>query len=188
MAAQLPPIPRYLFTIIEPISLIAGALGPLLDPSGFVTNQLPLQSPATIASATSALARFTSIFSQQSGKQILASAHPTPYEHILSLQLGNEYFLIFLVGLFVLRTTNEIRVVRAFLWACLIGDVGHLAATGALMGAESLKDVGSWTPVVWGNIGFTVLLFVVRVAYLSGLLGADGEQSGRKTKGKVKGS
>ena len=56
------------------------------------------------------------------------------------------------------------------------------------MGIESLKDVGSWTPVVWGNIGFTLFLFVMRVAYLSGLLGADGEQGGRKTKGKVKGS
>lgn len=58
MTAILPPIPRVVFTILEPISLyvqeiyflittahdhsVAGALAPLIDPPGFVSSQLPL--------------------------------------------------------------------------------------------------------------------------------------------------
>lgn len=40
MTAILPPIPRFVFTVFEPISLVAGAVAPLISLPYFVTSQL----------------------------------------------------------------------------------------------------------------------------------------------------
>ena len=93
--------------IFEPIALVAGYLSPLLDTTGFVNSQLP----ATSVSTTS----------------------PTATNRILALQLGNVYGLLAMVGVGVLYTTTETKVVRNFLLACAIADVGHLYVTYAVM-------------------------------------------------------
>ena len=107
MASILPPIPRFVFTILEPVALVAGYLSPMLDPAGFINSQLPLASGSVIS--------------------------PTATDRILALQLGNVYGLLAMVGVGVLYATSEIKVVRNFLLACAIADVGHLYVTYAVM-------------------------------------------------------
>lgn len=107
MASILPVFPRIVFTVFEPIALVAGYLAPVLDTTGFVNSQLPSTSITTIS--------------------------PTATNHILALQLGNVYGLLAMVGVGVLYGTTEAKVVHNFLLACAIADVGHLYVTYAVM-------------------------------------------------------
>ena len=107
MASILPPFPRFVFTIFEPIALVAGYLSPMLDTTGFVNSQLPATTIITIS--------------------------PTATNRILALQLGNVYGLLAMVGVGVLYATTEAKVVRNFLIACAIADIGHLYVTYAVM-------------------------------------------------------
>ncbi|KAI0099822.1 hypothetical protein GGR51DRAFT_564657 [Nemania sp. FL0031] len=144
MASQLPSFPRTIFTVVEPISLIAGCLGPLVDVDWFIASQIDT-SEALLASSDNA--------------------------RLVALQLGNAYGLLFLVGVAVLYTTNELRVVRNYLVALLIADITHVGLTCWGMGYERTVDVATWNAVTWGNVGFTAFLGLTRTAYLLGLFG-----------------
>ena len=78
-----------------------------------------------------------------------------------------------MIGLGLLYYTNEAIVVRNYLIACLIGDVGHLASTYWVIGYDNFVNMGGWNAMAWGNIGATVFLLVARVLYLAGMLGKD---------------
>ncbi|KOS18374.1 hypothetical protein ESCO_002910 [Escovopsis weberi] len=145
MAASLPSIPRLVFTVLEPLSLVAGFIGAVHDPSWFVQQQVPLEAPAPV----------------------------TKESVVLALQLGNMYLLTFLVGVAVLFTTSEIRVVRNYLVALWLADIGHIAFSCYGLGREKLLDPAGWNATTWGNIGATSLLCLVRSAYLAGLFGPD---------------
>ncbi len=97
----------------------------------------------------------------------------TSTSQVLALQLGNCYGLVGLIGIGILYYTNEAIVVRNYLIACAIGDVGHLAATYWVIGHHSFVDVGGWNATAWGNIGVTAFLLVVRVLYFAGVFGKD---------------
>ncbi|KAI3321537.1 hypothetical protein HD806DRAFT_502827 [Xylariaceae sp. AK1471] len=153
MASQLPSFPRTLFTIIEPISLIAGCLGPLINADWFIASQI--DNPP---SPTSENAR------------------------LVALQLGNCYGLLFLVGVAVLYTTTELRVVRNYLVALLIADVTHVGLTCWGLGYDRAINVAGWNAVTWGNVGFTVFLSLTRVAYLLGLFGSESKAAVRTSK------
>ena len=146
MTTILPPIPRFVFTIFEPIALLGGALSPLFDISFVVNSQIPSTPVNTPVTAT---------------------------DKILALQLCNCYGLLLMIGIGVLYTTAEASVVRNYMIACAVADVGHIAATYHVMGYEDFADVGSWNGMAWGNIGVTAFLFVSRVLYLVGVFGKD---------------
>ncbi|KAG5976659.1 hypothetical protein E4U55_007263 [Claviceps digitariae] len=136
MACSLPTVPRLVFTIIEPISLdpvtpnsLAGFLGAVKDPAWFVSEQVP-QKPVSAA-----------VVSENS--------------IVLALQLGNLYLLMAFVGLFVLNSTSEIKVVRSYLWALWLGDIGHVAFSCYGLGKERMTNPWEWNPLAWGNIVFT---------------------------------
>lgn len=40
--------------------------------------------------------------------------------------------------------------------ACLIADIGHLAATYYILGYLQFVDISKWNALAWGNIGVTV--------------------------------
>lgn len=101
-------------------------------------------------------------------------------ERVLAFQLGNLYMLIALIGIFVLNTTTESRVVRGFIWACWIADIGHVGATALVMQGPDLMDIGNWNAMAWGNIGATTALFIVRSLYLAGFLGSDKSGKGKR--------
>lgn len=89
----------------------------------------------------------------------------------MAYQLGNLYSLLFLVGVAVLHTTTEPKVVRNYLIALAIADIGHIYATYMGMGWAAFVDVGAWNTLTWGNIGATAFLFINRLAYFLGLFG-----------------
>jgi hypothetical protein len=93
---------------------------------------------------------------------------------LLSFQLGNCYLLLCLLGVFILHTTTELKVVRAYIWALLIADVGHVGLTAASMGWRATLAVGDWTGVAFGNIALTLFLFAVRCLYLAGYFDVTG--------------
>ncbi|PYI27589.1 hypothetical protein BP00DRAFT_429143 [Aspergillus indologenus CBS 114.80] len=147
MPTILPPWPNLIFGILEPISLIAGALSPLLNLPAFITDQIP--------------------HAQGQGQ-----SNPIPPQTIsLAYQLGNLYGLLALLGLGLLRTTTEPAVIRRYLLALLVADVGHIAATGWAMGWARFGDVGGWNALTWGNVAVTAFLGVQRVLFLGGWLG-----------------
>ena len=86
---------------------------------------------------------------------------------LVALQLGNLYALLFMLGVGVLHATSELRVVRAYLAAAAVADVGHVGLTCWVLGAARALDVFAWNAVTWGNIGFTVscLLFYSFLLY-----------------------
>lgn len=107
----------------------------------------------------------------------------------LTFRLGNIYLLLAMVGIAVLYTTTEPKVVHNYVIALWLADIGHVAVTCWVMEYEKLIDVANWNVLTWGNIGATVSiiseimnpqlirhkvgLFTVRTAYLLGLFGPD---------------
>ncbi|KAF1735669.1 hypothetical protein CRV24_004595 [Beauveria bassiana] len=106
---------------------VAGFIGAIWDPAWFIAEQLP-------------------------DKQVLpASEHSI----VMAQQLGNMYLLMCFVGLAVLATSSEIKVVRSYLVALWLGDIGHLAFTCLALGKERVMQPHMWNAMTWGNIGFT---------------------------------
>ncbi|KAH7304900.1 hypothetical protein B0I35DRAFT_484096 [Stachybotrys elegans] len=155
MAASLPIVPRLVFTIIEPLSLVAGFLGAVLDPVWFAEQQLPHDAPLTTSRNTAVT---------------------------LALLLGNLYLLLAFIGLAVLTTTSEPVVVRAYLVALWLGDIGHVAFSMYSLGWEQAMDPAGWNSMAWGNIGFTVFLFTVRSLYFLGSFGPGAPAASAKPK------
>ncbi|PWY82196.1 hypothetical protein BO70DRAFT_352797 [Aspergillus heteromorphus CBS 117.55] len=148
----LPPIPYLIFGIIEPISLIAGTIYPHLLPADFITSQIPSNPTATI----------------------------TPSALSLAYQVSNLYALLALLGLAVLHSTTEPRVVRNYLLALAVADLGHVWAVGRGMGLQRFVDVAGWNALTWGNVGVTMALFGGRVVVLLGGWGGCSVEKGKK--------
>lgn len=108
---------------------------------------------------------------------------------MVAWQLGNLYLLMAFMGLFILRTTSEVEVVKAYLLALWLGDIGHIGFTAFGLGGERLMNMSEWNAVTHGNLPFTVsatlscmspvklphqaFLFLTRSAYFLGLFGPD---------------
>lgn len=107
---------------------VAGFIGAIWDPSWFIGQQLP-------------------------ENQVLPVSE---HSIVMAQQLGNMYLLMCFVGLAVLTTTSEIKVVRSYLIALWLGDIGHLAFTCFALGLERVVQPQAWNATTWGNIGFTV--------------------------------
>ncbi|KAI9819228.1 MAG: hypothetical protein M1827_007384 [Pycnora praestabilis] len=158
MTAILPPIPYWIFAVIEPTSTAAGFFTALLGPESFVADQVAH-----------------------------APIHPlNQNEHMLALQLGNVFLLMAFMGIGILYYTTEPKVVRNYIIVLWLGDIGHVAVTYYILGYENFMDVGNWNALAWGNIGFTTFLFISRSAYLLGLLGEDRIPSAAQRNGKKK--
>ncbi|TAQ83494.1 hypothetical protein B7494_g8182 [Chlorociboria aeruginascens] len=145
MTTTLPPIPKFVFTVLEPLSLVAGFMSPFIDADWFINEQI----------ANSHL------------EDISDNARVVAY------QLGNIYLLLAMVGIALLYTTTEPKVVRNYLIALWIADLGHVAVTYQGLGYSNFVDVGGWNTMTWGNIGATLFLFAVRSVYLLGGFGPD---------------
>ena len=123
----------------------------------------------------------------------ISSQLPQPYKgspnltsQLLAWQLGNAYLLLGFLGVFILNTTTEPKVVRAYIWALLLGDIGHVGITLYAMGWDQSMAVGNWNPVVWGNVGVTSFLFCMRILYLLGIFGPDQIPKAQASKHKLK--
>lgn len=81
---------------------------------------------------------------------------------LVALQLGNCYGLLFLAAVAVLYTTTELKVVRNYLIALWIADIGHIAVCYLGLGFERFVDVASWNSMTWGNVGATVSEIILK--------------------------
>ena len=76
---------------------------------------------------------------------------------LVAQQLGNAYGLLFLAAVAVLYTTNELKVVRNYLIALLIADIGHIALTCIQLHRDgTLLLLDEWNSMTWGNVAVTV--------------------------------
>ncbi|KAM0322732.1 hypothetical protein ACHAQA_009323 [Verticillium albo-atrum] len=128
MASALPAFPRIVFTILEPLSLVAGFVGAVVDPDKFVADQIAHDTPLV----------------------------PSDNGRVVTLQLGNIYLLLAMIGVAVLSSTTEVKVVRRYLVALWVADLGHLWACFHGLGYDRFVDVAQWNAMAWGNIGATV--------------------------------
>ncbi|KAK2781787.1 hypothetical protein FQN53_000315 [Emmonsiellopsis sp. PD_33] len=153
MSTILPLWPHIVFAILEPISLFAGFYVSLFNVEKFVVSQTPNSpTPAILPPSTQAIA----------------------------FQLGNLYLLLLLAGIGILYSTSEPKVIRNYLIALAVADLGHIYATYLGLGFDDLINVRQWNDMAWGNVGASGILFLHRIAYL---LGAFGDP---KTPGDVK--
>ncbi|KAF7559500.1 hypothetical protein G7046_g4672 [Stylonectria norvegica] len=129
MASSLPTVPRVVFTIIEPISLhsVAGFLGAVHDAAWFIAEQVPQAAPIVV----------------------------TENSLVVAWQLGNLYLLLAFIGLAVLWTSSELKVVRAYLFALWLGDIGHVAFSCYGLGWDRVMDPAEWNAMAWGNVAMT---------------------------------
>ncbi|KLU83272.1 hypothetical protein MAPG_02336 [Magnaporthiopsis poae ATCC 64411] len=141
----LPPFPRFVFTIFEPISLVAGCVPGIVAPDWFIGQQMAQHTPVP----------------SSKNSQLVAQ------------QLGNAFGLLAMVGAAVLYTTSEPKVVRNYLVALWIADIGHVYLTCRGLGSDRFMDVASWNAMTWGNVFVTLLLCLTRTAYLLGWFGPD---------------
>lgn len=109
---------------------MAGFLGTLHDPEWFVAEQVPSKIPVSV--------------SEQG--------------IVMAWLVGNLYLLLAFIGIAVLSTTAEIKVVRAYLIALWLGDIGHVGFSCYGLGRERALSPGEWNAMAWGNIGATVSL------------------------------
>ncbi|KAI9645317.1 hypothetical protein NHQ30_006053 [Ciborinia camelliae] len=145
MSSILPPIPMFVFTIFEPISLVSGFIGAIIFPEWFIEEQIALSPHEPVSDNA----------------------------RLVALQLGNIYLLLAMIGVAVLYSTREAKVVRSYLVALWLADIGHLAVTYHILGWERVMDIARWNSMTFGNIGATLFLFLARSAYLLGLFGPD---------------
>lgn len=75
---------------------------------------------------------------------------------MVAWQLGNLYLLMAFMGLAILNTTSEARVVRAYLFVLWLGDIGHVGFSAYGLGIERLSNVSQWNALTHGNVTFTV--------------------------------
>jgi hypothetical protein len=61
----------------------------------------------------------------------------------------------------LLYTTTEPKVVRNYVIALWLADIGHIATTAYIMGYDKFIDLASYNPATWGNIGATVSVLVL---------------------------
>jgi len=135
-----------------------GFLAPVLDTTFFISSQLPQPYKGS----------------------------PDLTSQLLAWQLGNTYLLLGLLGVFILNTTTEPKVVHAYIWALWLCDIGHVGFTLYAMGWEQSMAVGKWNPVVWGNVGATSFFFFMRTLYLLGIFGPDRIPKAQAKKHKLK--
>ena len=82
-----------------------------------------------------------------------------------------------MLGLYVLKVTDDARVMRAYLTCLAIADIGHIVPTMWMLGWDRSINVTNWNAMAWGNIGVTAFLFVNRMTFLLGFY-----SSGRRAK------
>ena len=107
---------------------VAGFCGTITDPAWFIAEQVPQTVPVPV----------------------------NENSIVVALQLGNLYLLMAFVGVAILYSTSEAKVVRRYLFALWLGDIGHVGLSAHSLGSERLKSPWEWNAVTQGNVAFTV--------------------------------
>jgi hypothetical protein len=133
------------------VSLLLGWNAAFNDASNFISRQLPETTTTAIT--------------------------PMPSSAIImSYSVANVFLL--LGGLAILCTviTRDVKVTKWYLGMVACGDLGHIYASYKVMGPQVFWDFAQYNDLMWGNIGFSAVLHVNRVATLLGLFGKVGRR------------
>ncbi|KAI0408807.1 hypothetical protein F4802DRAFT_368027 [Xylaria palmicola] len=149
----LPAFPLVVFGVVEPLLLVVGYFTALRDPSAFYVRQ-----------------------AQNHELPADASAFP-PQALIMTLQLVNVYLLLAAMAVICSWTTHA-GITRLYLAAVALADYGHIWACYVGVGLDLFLRPAEWNDMLWGSVGVSVFLNIVRLLTLAGVFGAvrDGEQ------------
>lgn len=89
---------------------------------------------------------------------------------VLALQLTNVYLLLAALAV-VCSWTPHASVARWYLVAVALADYGHIAACYRGVGADVFWDVARWNDMMWGGVGVSVVLNVLRWLTVLGVPG-----------------
>ena len=70
-----------------------------------------------------------------------------------------------MIGLAIFSSTTEPKVIRNYLIALWVADIGHIVLTWYALGNHYLVDVSQWNAMTWGNVGATVSLLPFAVPF-----------------------
>ncbi|KAH9906241.1 hypothetical protein F4778DRAFT_725082 [Xylariomycetidae sp. FL2044] len=161
----LPTIPFVVLGVLEPVLLIWAYIQCLLDPTTFYQSQVP---PAVLSTTTN-----------------LTPPIP-PQGLVLTLQVVNVYALLAAMALICCWTTNA-ATAKWYCFAVALADYGHIWACYRGVGPEVFWDpLGSWNDMLWGGVGASAFLNLVRWGTLVGVFGRVGGSTKGKGKGKGK--
>lgn len=93
--------------------------------------------------------------------------------------LANVYLLLAAIAVICCFSSSS-TTAKWYLIAVAFGDYGHIYASCRGLPPNVLWDISQWNEVVWGNIGVSLVLNVVR---LLTVMGAFGRLGGNGTKG-----
>ncbi|KAI1427056.1 hypothetical protein F5Y12DRAFT_739692 [Xylaria sp. FL1777] len=155
----LPTFPFVVFGIVEPALLVLAYITTLQDPSTFYARQAQnYELPAD------------------------PSSFP-PQAQIVTLQLVNVYLLLAAMAVICSWTTHA-GIARRYLAAVSLADYGHIWACYVGVGLDLLLQPAEWNDMLWGSVGVSVFLNIVRLATLAGIFGPveDGKEGSGKKK------
>lgn len=87
--------------------------------------------------------------------------------------LGNVYLLLAAIAIICCFSTS-VTTAKWYLIAVAFADYGHIYASYRGLPAHVFWDVGQWNDVIWGNVGASIVLNVVRWLTVLGAFGRLG--------------
>ncbi|GAW24339.1 hypothetical protein ANO14919_139230 [Xylariales sp. No.14919] len=156
----LPAIPFVVFGVVEPLLLVLAYVTILQDPFTFYARQA------------------------QNHELPMSPASFPPQAQIMTLQLVNVYLLLAAMAVICIWTTHA-SIARRYLAAVALADYGHIWACYVGVGLELLLQPTEWNDMLWGSVGVSIFLNVVRLLTLVGVFGTVKEYSQDSGKEKV---
>ncbi|KAI1335730.1 hypothetical protein F5Y15DRAFT_239347 [Xylariaceae sp. FL0016] len=144
----LPTLPSIILGVVEPLLLVWAYISAIADPLAFYAGQTP-------------------------NHPLGPDEELAPQARVFVLQLANVYLLLAAVAVICCWTPHA-RTARWYLFVVALADYGHIWATYRGVGDELFWDVGGWNDMVWGSVGGSVALNLVRWTTLLGLWGEVG--------------
>ena len=99
----------------------------------------------------------------------------------LALQMANVLLLLAFLAVVCVWTPHA-SVSRGYLAAVALADYGHIYAAHRAVGPAIFWDVSRWDDMLWGNVGASAVLNVLRLATIVGVFGSGGGAAATKGK------
>ncbi|KAL7417992.1 hypothetical protein BDY24DRAFT_7390 [Mrakia frigida] len=152
----LPALYFYFFSVVEPSFTLIGAIFAILFPVKYFDESMSFQDVVLLGE-------------RGGGARGL----------LVTRALGNCFLLLALFSFTLLPTlTSNLHsqpvvhenILMTFFLCLILGDITHIWSTLSSVPTDVLTHPFSkWTSLLWGNVGFTFIFFVVRVMWFVGV-------------------
>jgi hypothetical protein len=113
-------------------------------------------------------------YADQAPNFVVTAAEFPPQALGLTLQMANVLLLLAPLAV-VCSWARDPTTARGYLLAVALADYGHIYGTYRAVGPAYFRDVAGWNDMVWGSVGVSAVLNILR--WLT-LLGAFGRLTG----------